>query len=288
MQNESIVKNEAKGVKALQTDALFESLALRGDVSMLKAGDKIAYYRQLCERLGLDPMSQPFLPLKLNGKEVFYATRAATDQLARLHNVTREVISREQMLDVYIVKVRAALPSGRFEESIGAVAIGGLKGEMLANGLMKGETKAKRRATLALLGLGMLDESELDTITPSRIERVAPYQVGIDAEPSIDHLSKKMLARTDAEPSEPNHEAAAQTEEENAVEDERIRLQNRLLQEIQTLRDLGISHSEAQRQMERVTGKSKRADLTNEETDKAITSLSEWAKEIAESLREKK
>ena len=110
-----------------------KSLALRGDVRMLKAGDKIAYYRQLCERLGLDPMTQPFLPLKLNGKEVFYATRAATDQLARLHNVTREVVSREQLADIYIVKVRAALPSGRFEESIGAVAIGGVKGEMLAN-----------------------------------------------------------------------------------------------------------------------------------------------------------
>ena len=44
------------------------------------------------------------------------------------------------------------------------MAIAGLKGDALANGLMKAETKAKRRCTLSLCGLGMLDESEIETI----------------------------------------------------------------------------------------------------------------------------
>jgi len=56
------------------------------------------------------------------------------------------------------------MPDGRFTDSIGAVNITGLKGDNLANAMMKSETKAKRRATLDLLGLGILDETETETI----------------------------------------------------------------------------------------------------------------------------
>jgi hypothetical protein len=65
---------------------------------------------------------------------------------------------------VYIVTSKASLPDGRCTESIGAVNIAGLKGEAYANAIMKAETKAKRRATLDLLGLGVLDESEAESI----------------------------------------------------------------------------------------------------------------------------
>ena len=44
------------------------------------------------------------------------------------------------------------------------MALGTLKGDALANALMKCETKAKRRVTLSIAGLGWLDEIELATI----------------------------------------------------------------------------------------------------------------------------
>lgn len=153
---------------------LYESLALKGDISALSPQEKTRYYATLCERLGLDPYTQPFTPLRLNGKEILYASRAATDQLARIHGVTRRVVSRERLEDVYVVTVQASLPNGRTEDAIGAVPLGGLKGEALANALMKAETKAKRRATLAILGLGMLDESELETIPKTAMAPVPP------------------------------------------------------------------------------------------------------------------
>lgn len=159
---------------AMPDAKLYESLALKGDISGLSAPEKIHYYATLCERLGLDPYTQPFTPLRLNGKEILYATRAATDQLARIHGVTRRVMSRERLEDVYVVTVQASLPNGRTEDAIGAVPLGGLKGEALANALMKAETKAKRRATLAILGLGMLDESELETIPKTAMAPVPP------------------------------------------------------------------------------------------------------------------
>jgi hypothetical protein len=157
---------------------LYESLALRGDLSGLSAADKTQYYKSLCERLGLDPATQPFIPLKLNGKEILYASRGCTDQLARLHQVNRLIVSREEINGVYLIVCEASLPNGRSEQSTGAVSIGGQKGDQLANSLMKCETKAKRRATLSLLGLGMLDESELETIpqyaqAPTKAQLVA-------------------------------------------------------------------------------------------------------------------
>ena len=57
------------------------------------------------------------------------------------------------------------------------------------------------------------------------------------------------------------------------------------MQEIQQLRDLGVAYSQAQQQLKRVTGKSERKELTNDELEKAIVSFSEWSKELAEEIR---
>jgi hypothetical protein len=157
--------------------AVIESLALRGDISGLTPAEKVQHYATLCGRLGLDATTQPFLPLKLNGKEVLYAARSCTDQLARLYKVNRAIVSRERIDDVYVVTARATLPDGRAEESVGAVAIGNSKGEQLANMLMKAETKAKRRVTLSICGLAMLDESELDTIPSNQMVSMEPINI---------------------------------------------------------------------------------------------------------------
>ena len=43
-----------------------------------------------------------------------------------------------------------------------------MNGEALANAYMKAETKAKRRVTLSICGLGMLDETEVETIPDAK------------------------------------------------------------------------------------------------------------------------
>lgn len=132
----------------------------------MSANDKVRYYNGYCERMGLDPFTKPFDILRLNGKEVLYCTRSGTQQLNKLHKVSHLITSRDTNAEagVYIVTSKASLPDGRCTESIGAVNIAGLKGEAYANAIMKAETKAKRRATLDLLGLGVLDESEAESI----------------------------------------------------------------------------------------------------------------------------
>ena len=149
-----------------QQSSIANQLILQGDLSKLSANDKVRYYNGYCERMGLDPFTKPFDILRLNGKEVLYCTRSGTQQLNKLHKVSHLITSRDTNAEagVYIVTSKASLPDGRCTESIGAVNIAGLKGEAYANAIMKAETKAKRRATLDLLGLGVLDESEAESI----------------------------------------------------------------------------------------------------------------------------
>lgn len=68
---------------------------------------------------------------------------------------------------------RATDPAGRSDEAIGAVSVAGLRGDALANAIMKAETKAKRRVTLSIVGLGWLDESEIETIPAAVLEHTA-------------------------------------------------------------------------------------------------------------------
>jgi hypothetical protein len=118
----------------------------------------------VCDSVGLNPLTRPFEYLTLQGKTVLYARKDCTDQLRSLRRVSLSIAARERVDDVYIVTARATSIDGRVDESIGAVTIGNLKGDALCNAIMKAETKAKRRVTLSICGLGLLDESEIETV----------------------------------------------------------------------------------------------------------------------------
>lgn len=151
-------------------DSLIEDVVIHGNLANLSAQQKSSYYAKVCSSLGLNPYSRPFEFLSLQGKTILYARKDATDQLRSLRRVSLTIVSREIVNDVYVVTARATLPDGRTDEEIGAVPIGGLKGELYANALMKASTKAKRRVTLSVCGLGWLDESEVDSIPDARVE----------------------------------------------------------------------------------------------------------------------
>jgi hypothetical protein len=144
---------------------ILETVLLTGDLSRLNPQQKLSYYRDYCVRLGLDPVTRPFDVLRLNGKEIMYCGRSGAAQLNKIHKVSHEIVNREKFEDIYVVTAKASA-NGRSTESTGAVVLGSLKGEALCNAMMKAETKAKRRASLDLLGLGIMDESELDTLKP--------------------------------------------------------------------------------------------------------------------------
>jgi hypothetical protein len=153
-----------------------EQVLIKGDLSSLTEIERVTYYKAVCQTVGLNPLTQPFDYIMLNGKLVLYAKKAATDQLRDVKKVSIQITKREAIEGVYIVTAHAKLPDGREDESTGAVTITGLKGDHLANAFMKAETKAKRRVTLSICGLGMLDETEVESIPETKKNQILPQQ----------------------------------------------------------------------------------------------------------------
>jgi hypothetical protein len=157
-----------------------ESIVLRGDLSGLNEGQKKEYYLFRCKQVGLDPAAKPFDLLKLNGKEILYANAGATQQLCAIHKLSTQITHRERIDDIYVVSVRVTASDGRVSENQGAVSVGNAKGDALANAILKATTKAIRRAVLAHCGLGMMDETEVETIPDAR---TAPIVITEDVRP---------------------------------------------------------------------------------------------------------
>ncbi len=149
-----------------------EQVLIHGDLKALTPEQRVNYLHSLCESTGLNPLTKPFEFINLGGKLVVYAKKDATDQLRAIHNVSIKITCREKVDDVFTVTAQATTPQGRCDESIGAVTVGNAKGDTLANLLMKAETKAKRRVTLSICGLGILDESEMETIPEVKIKQL--------------------------------------------------------------------------------------------------------------------
>ncbi len=144
--------------------SLIEQVVMEGDLSRLSPEQRVTYYRKVCESSGLNPFTNPFAYIKLNGKLTLYAKKDCTEQLRKIHGVSIEDLNETLIEDIYVVTARAKDKNGRIDQAKGAVCLAGLKGEAKANAIMKAETKAKRRVTLSICGMGWTDESEIDSI----------------------------------------------------------------------------------------------------------------------------
>ena len=163
-------------IEPVSKEGVLEKVITEGDLSLLPPADRVMYYKTVCESVGLNPFTKPFEYIKLNGKLTLYAKRDATDQLRKIHGISVQIVARETVGDVYVVTARATDVTGRADESIGAVPLKGLQGESLANAFMKAETKAKRRVTLSIAGLGMLDETEISSIPGAQVLPSGPEE----------------------------------------------------------------------------------------------------------------
>lgn len=148
--------------------AVLEQVLAGGDISKLSAKQRLEYLQAVCRSVGLNPLTRPIEFINLSGRVVPYAKKECTDQLRQLRRISITIVSRVCEDGIYTVTARATTPDGRTDEDVGSVVVANLKGDHLANATMKAHTKAKRRVTLSICGLSILDESELDTVTQAR------------------------------------------------------------------------------------------------------------------------
>jgi hypothetical protein len=154
---------------------LLEKVTLGNDLSDLTAIERIQYVTSICQTLGLNPVTRPIQIMKFQNKLVPYFSKDATEQLRKINKVSILNINTK-MHDggVYVVTATASTPDGRQDSSTGAIVVQGLKGDVLANAMMKAETKAKRRVTLSICGLGFIDECEVNSIPGAQKIEVHP------------------------------------------------------------------------------------------------------------------
>jgi len=198
--------------REMTTAEIMQRVIMEGDLSRLTAEEKTSYYLSVCKSTGLNPMTQPFAYVKLSGKEVLYARKDCADQLRHLHGVSLKITDKQVSDDLLLVEVQATNAKGRTDTDLGVVpyvypdtfrnprtgqwqphpkAGRKLEGEDAANALLKCVTKAKRRVTLSLAGLGLLDETEVEAAlaaealadAPARAH-VGPPRTGLPAPPA--------------------------------------------------------------------------------------------------------
>jgi hypothetical protein len=157
------------------THPLAIRIALNGNLAGLKDEEIWQYYQQMCERLGLDPLSRPFDIIE--GKEgetpkkVLYPNASCSAQLAdkRGYSFGKVQIDAEQglaALGMKVARVSVECTSREGRKLTGEAFIdlvgkyGPLIGTNLVNALKKAATQARRRATLQMAGLTLPSEDE--------------------------------------------------------------------------------------------------------------------------------
>jgi hypothetical protein len=166
------MKNALQPVQPNIADTIAK-IVLQNDLSSLSDSEIVLYHNNLCNQLGLNPLTNPFSLITLQGKKTLYANRNACDQLMKIHGLSSRVISKEIVGDILMYEVEV-FDKERSVSNLGAVTIGKLQGEGRANAYMKAHTKAMRRAVLSFAGLSLLDETEVETIPNAKPTPLAP------------------------------------------------------------------------------------------------------------------
>lgn len=206
MTDQNVVKTDDHSAMAFRIDtALF-----RGDVSKLSDEERTVHMRNMCESIGVNPLTGPIGYITLpNGKMVPYVKKDGTDQLRKIHSVNIEIVNRTAQGDLLTVHARATDKTGRRDEDFGVVSIAGLRGEAAANAMLKAVTKAKRRVTLSICGLGWLDESEVEDIEGAK---AVPFANLVAREPPTEAARTVQQEPVEVEPYELEHNENSEDE----------------------------------------------------------------------------
>lgn len=179
-------QSENKGLVEAPSHEIIENIVLKNDISLMTSQQRVEYYIKFCQMLGINPLAKPFDVITFTGgKTVLYANKVCAEQLRERDKVSIVDLKQSIIDGVCITTAIATNANGRTDSEIGVVPIVGLKGEALSNAMMKSATKAKRRVTLSICGLGILDETEVDSIPNTKIAQIN-IQTGEIQKPETD------------------------------------------------------------------------------------------------------
>jgi hypothetical protein len=155
---------------------------LCGDLAQLTVYERTQWYFAYCRGLGLNPLSYPidYIPNE-QGKLRPYVNAVGMAQIRQLHKISTKIINQRREDDLYIVIARAIAIDGRYEDSTAALPMpANAIPKERAKIMMKCETKAKRRATLALVGLPLDDGEGRSDRTLAIVDNLSVDEIELD------------------------------------------------------------------------------------------------------------
>lgn len=166
------VEAEAKIKESMSDVAAFMT---SGDLSRMTKQVKDQFITSLSGKIGIPPYPPPFMfAVDKRGKETLVPTKHLAQALRDKCGISTEITYQGPLLmgngevdnTIYVVKVKGTLPNGRSAEDMGTGAFVGdsAVGRGKADEILKTVTKANNRVTYNLLGLGLLDETEVDSM----------------------------------------------------------------------------------------------------------------------------
>lgn len=189
-----------------------------GDFSRLTQPDRLKYLVATCRSIGVNPLTRPIAFIELDGRLVMYARKECSDQLRKLHGVKPKIKSEGIENGCYVVRVSAVSRDGQEDEDVGIVPIvypetkwenrqpikhpkagQTMSGADFANAVKKAHTQAKRRVTLSIVGLGLMDESDM----PERVTVTTDEEPAGNAQDRAAALNAEIVAEPVREPEPP-------------------------------------------------------------------------------------
>lgn len=196
----------------------------QGDWGKLSPGERRDLYREICETLDIEPNIMPFYLITTQGrggggeKTILYLNRGGAEALRKKHHISVRVLQSslihlpgEGLFYQVVVEASMREPTQeegkevRREQGVAVADLRDKQGVELENAILFAETKAKRRATISLLGLGslLLDETEALSIPIKSFGRIdmetgeiqpLPQPVSIEA-PREEFITRETLAK---------------------------------------------------------------------------------------------
>lgn len=152
---------ESQSYQERQKRQALEKLAIDGDFRGLTDEERATYLIGLTESLGLDPSWRPIRFVETDsGALELYILSTACYALGARHGLSIIESVHTEDENAYHCDAVISSADGRIVKRSGSVSKKGRTGQRLADARMHAETKAHRRAILAWLGIGCLDETE--------------------------------------------------------------------------------------------------------------------------------
>jgi hypothetical protein len=180
MSNLAVQEKTAGQLAVDNAQDAINALVIKGDTSKLSLEQKTQYYNAVCQSVGLNPATRPFQFLNFNGKETLYPDKSCAEQMRNLKGVSLSGPKFTFEGTMVICEITATMRNGRTDTDLGIVDTAGKeKSFSRGDAMLKAVTKAKRRVTFSITGLGFLNEvsDAVDEGKPLLLEDISLSQL---------------------------------------------------------------------------------------------------------------